>query len=179
MASAQNTFVVAAKENDRTLIAVLLKTKERTDLWKDAIKLFDAAFNQPKVERTFVRAGPQSAVVEEKSFEVPLTTYLAEDIRLSYYPAEEPRVKGLIFWDSLTLPIAKGEKVGEFRLVGENNEALVSAPLYAGNLVKGTWSHRLTSFFTTGSLPSRVFKGLLVLFTLGGLFMLILGKKGR
>lgn len=181
LSSAQNTFVVAAKEKDRTLIAVFLKTKERTDLWKDAIKLFDAAFNQPKIERVVLSKGPTTMSVVEDNFDTPLLTYLAHDVKLAYYPAEEPQVKGLIYWDTFSPPIAKGERVGEFRLVDEKGDSLTTAPLYAANDVAGSLSHRLQHFFTSGSLPAKIFKALAVLFALFGVgFMLLrLTRKGR
>ena len=59
-----HTYVSAAKQEGRTLIAVLLKTKERSDMFADAIKLFDTAFKQPQVERVLL-AGRHSKIQYE------------------------------------------------------------------------------------------------------------------
>lgn len=148
--AAQNTFVVAAEEKGRTLIAVLLKSKERSDLWRDSIKLFEAAFNQPRVERVFLKKGPQKFTLTQESFRNPLETYAKEDLTLSYYPAEEPKTKGFLYWNTLSLPIAKDQQVGEFRLVNEKNEVLKSVPLFAQNAVKGSWISVLLSPWVLG-----------------------------
>jgi D-alanyl-D-alanine carboxypeptidase (penicillin-binding protein 5/6) len=148
--AAQNTFVVAAEEKGRTLIAVLLKSKERSDLWRDSIKLFEAAFNQPRVERVFLKKGPQKFTLTQESFRNPLETYAKEDLAISYYPAEEPKTKGFLYWNALTLPIAKDQQVGEFRVVNEKNEVLRSVPLYAQNAVKGSWISVLLSPWVLG-----------------------------
>lgn len=148
LALARNTIVMAAKDQDRTLIAVLLKVNERNDLWRDATKLFEAAFNQPKVERVFLKAGVQKYSKEDPQFETPLTTYTTEDALLTYYPAEEPRVKGLLFWNqTVTPPIKKGDLVAELRLVDAKGQVLKTLPLYANNDVQGTLEFRFKSFF--------------------------------
>ncbi len=147
IAAAQNTFVVAAENKGRTLIAVFMKTKERSDLWKDSIKLFDAAFNQPLVEKVYLRKGPQKYSLKQDSFNQPLETYTSEDLSLSYYPAEEPKTKGLLVWNSLSLPIKKDQPVGEFRVVNGKNEVLKSVQIFAANDVKGTFSQTVIDFF--------------------------------
>lgn len=172
LALAQNTFVAAAKDQDRTLIAVFLKTKERSDLWRDAIKLFETAFNQPLVERVYLKAGIQNYTLMEDSFNTLLTTYTAQDAKLTYYPAEEPIVKGFVFWDELMPPISKGRKVGELKLIDERGEVLSAIPLLAGNEVSSTFFFTLKLFFTSGSILFVMFKWLLVVMTLGGLIWL-------
>lgn len=146
--AAQNTFVVAAKDKERTLIAVLMKDKERADLWRDSIKLFEAAFNQAMVEKVFLRKGAQKFTVKKDNFREPLETYTKDDLAISYYPAEEPKAKGLIFWDNLKAPIQKDEKVGEFRIVDDKNQMLKSVPLYALKTVKASWFDSLLSPMT-------------------------------
>lgn len=178
LASAQNTLVVAAKDNDRTLIAVFLKTKERSDLWRDAIRLFEAAFNQPKVERVYLKAGPQKYQIHDPAFSAPLSTYTPHDAVLSYYPAEEPLVKGLIFSDSLAPPIAQGSKVGEIRLIDEKEQLLATVPLLAANDVSATFWHSFKHFFLSGSPLLAAFKILLaVLVILGTLAIFLLNNK--
>lgn len=143
--AAQNTFVVAAQDKGRTLIAVLMKDKDRADLWRDSIKLFEAAFNQAQMEKVFLKKGVQKFTLNKDNFREPLETYTKEDLALSYYPAEEPKAKGLIFWDNVSPPIQKDEKVGEFRIVDDKNQVLKSIPLYAAKMVKATWLESLFS----------------------------------
>jgi D-alanyl-D-alanine carboxypeptidase (penicillin-binding protein 5/6) len=164
LANAQNTFVVAAKEGDRTLVAVFMKTKERTDLWKDAIKVFETGFNQPKIERVFVKSGPQKYLFEDSRFEAPIKTYTLEDSALSYYPAEEPNVKGLIFWDQIEPPVFASQKVGELRIVDNKGKVLKATPLLAAEEVKSSWSH----FFSGLKTPFVIF----LIACFGGLVLL-------
>lgn len=147
ISAAQNTFVVAAQNKGRTLIAVFMKTKERSDLWRDSIKLFDAAFNQPLVERVYLKKGQQKYTLNQDSFKSPLETYTKEDLTLSYYPAEEPKAKGLLVWNNVSPPIKKDEPVGEFRIVDAKGEILKSTQLFAANNVKGTFGQGLEEFF--------------------------------
>lgn len=144
---ALNTFVGAATDGERTLIAVLLKVKDREDLWKDSMKLFEAAFNQPKVERIFFQAGKQSFLLNLKGSEQPVSTYLAEKISLTHYPAEEPQLKGHLVWDGVELPVQKGQRVGELRLYNEKKEVVIQAPLLAFESVKSDWKYTAKQLF--------------------------------
>lgn len=144
---ASNTFVAAAKDGNRTLIAVLLKTKERNDIFADAIKMFEAAFNQPKIQRFFLKKGPQKFTLELAGSTESLKTYAKEDFAMEYYPAEEPEIKCFIQWNSLKLPIAKDQLVGELRFETPDHEVLKKIPLYAENSIQETWSHWLKNLF--------------------------------
>lgn len=143
---AQNTFVAAAKDGDRTLIAVLLKVPERKDIFLDSIKMFDAAFNQPKVQRILLKKGPQKFSLSLQGGQKEIKTLVNEELKIAYYPAEEPTVKSLLYWDVLKFPIAKGQKVGE--LVIETSDGLSKKiPLFAQENVKATWLFWFKSFF--------------------------------
>lgn len=179
LSSSLNTFVVAAKDKDRTLIAVLLKAKDRTDLWKDAAKLFDTAFSQQKIETVLMKAGLQTTTLEEEAFEGPLSVFLSEDARLAYYPAEEPKVKGLIYWDAISPPISKGAKVAELRIADERGNAIKTYPLYAANEIRGTWRYTITKFYTQGSFPSLLFKWLATLFVTGSTLFIYLTRSSQ
>lgn len=147
--SAQNTFVAAAKKDDRVLIAVLLKSKEREDIFRDAAKLFEAAFNQPKVERVLVKAGQQKYTLELEGAEAPVTTYVATDHSIVYYPAEEPKLKALLVWEQpLELPIAKGQRVGVLRLQDGHGNVLTTVPLLAQEDVSSSWLHSIQHAFS-------------------------------
>lgn len=145
---AQHNVVAVAKEGDRTLIAALIKCKERNDLFADAKALFEAAFAEKKIQRCVVKAGPQKYTLQLEGASQPLTTYCTNEIQEEFYPSEEIAVKGVLNWRKLSLPIDKGQIVGELAIVtADSNKPLHAVPLYASERVEATWGHWLKSFF--------------------------------
>lgn len=144
---ASHTLVVAASHEGRTLIAVLLKCKDREDIFKDAIKMFDTAFEQSKVQRTYLKAGPQKFVLVLDGASEPVKTYLKDDVSLEYYPAEEPQVKCLLVWTSTTPPIRRDQVVGELRLQTPDGKVLRTVSLLAHEDVSATWGWSLSHLF--------------------------------
>lgn len=149
---AGSTLVAAAAEGDRTLIAVLMNAKERKNIFREAKLLFDAAFNQPRMEKTLAVAGNQKYQVSLPGAAKPIRTYLAADLTLTYYPAEEPEIKAFIQWEPLQLPIEKDQKVGELRIVAENGNILKTGALYALEASRPTLAHRMSYLFNGGIL---------------------------
>lgn len=156
-ARAQHNLIASAKQGDRTLVAVLLHNADRGEMFKDAVRLFEAAFKQPKVERTLLSAGAQPFSLEIPGAKRPVETYLKDPVVSAYYPAEEPEFKALLYWEeSLTLPIKQGQRVGEVRLIAGENTLLATSPLYA--------SHEVTySLFQRSLRPLALIAGLLLL----------------
>ncbi|MCE5319296.1 MAG: D-alanyl-D-alanine carboxypeptidase [Parachlamydia sp.] len=146
-ARAGHTMVAAARKDGRTLIAVLLKEKKRPELFQDAVKMFEAAFQQAKVQRILVRAGVRDQNLSVKGAVKPAVPYLKEDLSISYYPAEEPRVKCLIYWDAVQPPIAKDQRIGEIRVRAEDGRWIASTPLLAKEGVKSSWAFAIKHFF--------------------------------
>ncbi|MBA3957548.1 MAG: D-alanyl-D-alanine carboxypeptidase [Parachlamydiaceae bacterium] len=140
---AGHTFVVAAKDEERTLIAVLLNSKNRGEMFQDAIKMFDTAFNQPKVQRVLLKKGPQTFSQDVTGASSEIKTYLKEDVAIAYYPAEEPKIKCILSWQSLTPPIQKDQQVGIVEVKQANGEVVRSAPLFSQEEVTPTWLWRL------------------------------------
>lgn len=144
IASAAHTFVAAAERNGRTLIAVLLKSKERKDNFSDANRLFESAFQQPIVKKVYLSKGAQHCQLKLEGAAAPLKTFTESDISLEFYPAEEPQVKCLLNWGTaLNVPVSKGQSVGEIKLCRINGEVLWREPLLALEEVKPTLSYRL------------------------------------
>lgn len=139
IAAAQNTLVAAAKDKDRVLIAVLMKSKDRADIFLDAARLFEAAFNQPKLEKIFVRPGPQKYQLEIKGAKDPIETYTENGLAIQYYAAEEPIVKAVLTWDQVELPIQKGQQVGKIGLFSDDGILLQAVPLLALDDAQITW----------------------------------------
>jgi len=144
---ALSTFVGAAKHNERTLICVLLKTKEREDMFKDCIKMFETAFNQPKVQRTLLKTGPQKFTLEVKGAVSPVKTYIQNNVFIDYYPAEEPKLKCFLTWDVVAPPIKKDQRVGELTIKNNEGQALQKVPLFAQEEVPSTWIYWLQHLF--------------------------------
>lgn len=138
---ALNTLVAAAQHEGRTLIAVLLHCKERNDTFKDAITLFDAAFQQQRMERIFVKAGPQKFALQIEGISQPVKTYVEKPISIQYYPAEEPKIKALLVWDQCKAPIKKGQRLGEIQLVNEGGVVLNKAVLLAEDDAQASWGY--------------------------------------
>lgn len=137
---ALNTFVAAARDNGRTLIVVLLKTKERNDIFSDAIKVFETAFNEQKLQRLLIKQGKQDFVLTQENAEKPIQTYALNNVNIEYYPSEEPAIKSFLQWDEVKLPIAKGQKVGEIIIRNETTKSTEKVALYAEEDVQASWT---------------------------------------
>ncbi|MCE2982731.1 MAG: hypothetical protein LW832_04100 [Parachlamydia sp.] len=94
--------------------------------------MFETAFNQPKITRTFLKAGEQPFSKEIDQASKPLKTMLNEPLTLDYYPAEDPHVKCLLYWQLPSLPIDEGQLVGELHLVSNEGAVLKNSPLPKG-----------------------------------------------
>lgn len=162
---AGHTLVAVAKHDNRTLIAVLLKSKDRDDLFRDAIKLFEQAFNQQKLKSTLLKKGPQKAALNLMHGQKPIKTYISEDAYIEYYEGEKPLIKCLLYWDELQLPISKDQHVAEYRLIGHGGKAIKNIPLYAQEDVKASFVFRLKQGFNVkwigAILIALLFSGLL------------------
>ena len=123
--------------------------QDRNGVFEDAVKLFEAAFNQPKVQRVFLKAGAQSLTIELPYGESPLSTYIKEPLTLEYFPAEDPEAKCFLYWKSLVLPVMKVQVVAEIRLVSSKGEVLKQVPLLAAEGVNMQWSHRWFTLFSS------------------------------
>lgn len=145
--SAHNTFVGAARHEGRTLIAVLLNSKERNETFTDSINLFEAAFNQPKVQKILLKSGLQKFALDIPGGDKTVRAYTNESLKIEYYPAEEPKVKCLLFWDNLNPPILKDQRVGELRLETSAGVILQKVPLYAADEVQKTWYYWFKNLF--------------------------------
>lgn len=144
---ARHTLVAAAKRGDRELIAVLMKCNESGQAFNDAIKLFDAAFSQNKVQKTLIKSGPQKFNYTFQGIEKPIKTYTKNSIVLNYYPAEEPKVKCYLQWLPLKLPILKDQQVGEILLSNAEGTIVQKVPLYATEEIEENWLQWIKNFF--------------------------------
>lgn len=145
---AKNTFIGAARHSGRTLIIVLLGYPDRSALFEDAIHLFDAAFNQPKIKRTYLKSGPQKFQMKLSRANQAVETRLDKSLDCEYYPAEDPHAKCFLSWDHPVLPILKNQRVGELRLISAKGELLALSPLLADKDVDYAWPYSWIAYFT-------------------------------
>ena len=152
-AKAKHNLVAASRDDGRTLVAVLLGYKERSAMFEDAAKLFETAYNQPKVQRIYLKAGPQSFSLNLPQTRNPLQTYLSDSLSLDFYPAEDPQAKCLLYWNNLKPPIAKDQVVGELQLASADGAVLKRTSLLAAHDVKLSWPHNWLSAISSLSWP--------------------------
>ncbi len=146
---ANKTFVGAAQNKDRTLIAVLMGYKNSDLVFEDAIQLFEKAFNQPKISKVFLKGGVQTFSLELDQANAPLKTYLEKPLSLEFFPAEDPQPKCLLYWKSLSVPIQKDSQVGEIQLISSKGELLKSVPLLAFETVDFNSFHKFLAWITS------------------------------
>lgn len=173
---AEATFVGAASDGERTLIAVLLNCNAPKQIFRESRLLFEAAFAQAKVHRPLVQEGEQTFVRTLPGAARPIKTVAHESLALDYYPAEEPQIHGEIAWEPVELPVRAGQKVGEIRVLREEGGLVGSLPLFAKEGVGATFFHRIQSHMGNLTLWGGGAKVVVLLSTL--LFLLFLfGKK--
>lgn len=172
---ALNNLVVAADDGERTLIAVLMKTKERDQLFTDAIKLLEAAFGEKKVERLLLKKGVQKFSLDLEWAAQPLQAYLEDDVSVEYFQAEAPKFQCVAEWLKLLPPIKKGQVVGQICLQDSQNQLKKNIPILAYEDVSESWSY----WFGKRFLSTTAAKFLTFLFGalfLGGIAFLFRGR---
>ncbi len=145
-AAAQHTLVAAAQHEGRTIIVVLLKNKDRNTMFKDAIKVFDAVFSQPKLERLVISEGILPYTKDIDGASKALQAMLEEPLIVQYYPAEEPELTAKLLWNDLSLPIVKGQVVGEIALETPQGTVYKSVSIFASNTVKVSFFSKFIAF---------------------------------
>lgn len=139
-AKAGYNLVAAAEHEGRTLIAVLMGYTTSKQRFIDATKLFEAAFKEKKTERRLLTKEHEHFQIQISGAKRPLIAHLQEDLTISYFPSEEPKVSARLKWHAHKLPIKQGEKVGELFLVDGDSKIFYRAPLFASyDVDKSLW----------------------------------------
>ena len=144
--SAQNTLVAAASNGERTLIVALLGSEKREGRYMDARALFESAFAEKRVKRTFFEPGSlfHRPLQGRKG---SLQAHLSETIALSFYPSEEPKWRIFVRWLPLPLPILKGQKVGEVQILTQDDLLLAQGDLLSDQELVPTLFERIRQLF--------------------------------
>lgn len=130
-AVAKNNLIAAAKDGERTLVAVLLGCPESKQRFRDAITLFEAAFAEKKETRKLFSAEHERFRTQIPYAKFPLEAAMKRDVTLSYYPSEEPECKAYVNWKIPSLPIKEGALVGKVEILAEDGALLCQEDLFA------------------------------------------------
>ncbi|MCP5469663.1 MAG: D-alanyl-D-alanine carboxypeptidase [Chlamydiales bacterium] len=141
--AAGKNLVAMAEDQGRVLIGVFLGYKGAGDLYLDAKRVFEHAFNEPLMRRTLLRSGRQEITKKVAGTRKVLQTYLPEDLNYDFHPSEEEEVKLLVHWKLPKLPILQGEAVAKVEVVDRHHNVLESASLYAFDALNPTFLRKV------------------------------------
>jgi D-alanyl-D-alanine carboxypeptidase (penicillin-binding protein 5/6) len=167
--NAGHNLVAAAEHEGRCLIAVLMGYEDPNQRYKDAMALFEKAFKEKKLVRTlFAKQFDRFSVSIPKADKI-LNARLAEDIKLEYFPSEEPKLQSSITWVPFELPIVKGACVGEVKIVDEKNTLIISAPFFSEENVEKKLFFKFIDvfkhhYFLAGLIEAALVLGLIFYF---------------
>ncbi|MCI5052474.1 MAG: D-alanyl-D-alanine carboxypeptidase [Simkaniaceae bacterium] len=167
--AAGNCLVAIANNGDRELIAVIFKAPEGRQNYRDAITLFDAGFSEKLQSRPLYKQKETNFVREVGHSNQRLKATIKEDVFLSYYPSEEPKIETQLVFNELVAPIKKGERVGEILVKNEWGKLIINVPIFSKVNVKETLFFKLLRFFTILKL---IWLLLLVLGVIGGALLI-------
>lgn len=173
--SGGHVLVAAAEDKGRLVIAVILNCQEVGDRYKDAIALFDTAFNEKQVIRKLLDKEHDHFSLSVKGAKELIKASLHDDLSLTYFPSEEKEYKAVLQWHTFKLPVQKDALVGEIRVVSKDGLLLKSQPIFAMKEVKATLLFQLSQF-----LKNKKNTGILALMALttGAAFFLCF-RKGK
>ncbi len=123
-----------ASNGTRDLIAVLFKSADSKTRYRDAIRLFEAAFNEKKKTRILVNHEDQTFIYSNELLRRDLIAELDDDVIVEFYPSEEADYALDIDWCINEYPIKQGRFVGN--LIVSNDSEITKYPLYATSTVR-------------------------------------------
>jgi D-alanyl-D-alanine carboxypeptidase (penicillin-binding protein 5/6) len=142
----RSNLAAAAEHQGRTLVAIVLGCEKHAERFADAKRLFEAAFSEVPVSRVVVPLGTQyqtSVLGADRA----LQGSVSQNLVVTYYPSEEPEIKAYLAWDAVTLPVQKGQRVGELRAVDGRGVVVRVAPVTAAQDVSPTLWFRFSSWW--------------------------------
>lgn len=135
---AGRNLIAAARKDGRTLIAVLFGCASNSERYQGVKNLFEEAFAEKKMRCQLSQRGLQPFRCKVKGGRGELETLLPDGLFYEYYPSEKQEVRPYLKWKELTLPIEKGDVVGEVGVVSHNGHLLQRLPLFAAKDLKPT-----------------------------------------
>ncbi len=137
---ARHNLVSTAEKNGRRLIAVVLHTDKRADMFHDSKKLFEMAFKEQKVTKELLAKGAQTFQCEIIGGKSPLSTYTQDSLTHSFYPSVAPEFRCQLVWNELKAPVNKGQAVGSLHLLADGI-VIKQVTLYAAQAVEPSWTY--------------------------------------
>jgi serine-type D-Ala-D-Ala carboxypeptidase (penicillin-binding protein 5/6) len=161
-------LVAAAKNEDRNLIAVLLGSKVSENRYKDAISLFEAAFNEKKLIQKIYAKGADIFKKDFSYAKESVKAFLKKDLEVSFYPSEPIDICTNIRWFDKSFPILPDSCVGVLEVLDKNTSAVLQrSELYAQNYVDAKTSYKIIqSISYAGVVLFQHKEGLFVALTL-------------
>lgn len=142
---AGSCLLAAANNGQRHLIAVVLGAKSADARIASIKKLFEAAFNEPRIEHSWLPAEFIAGELHIKGAQRLLKAKLHTPLSIVDYASEIPEVKLQVRWlKPLKLPIAIDQVVGVVEAVDHHGAVIASASLLAAEAVAATWGYRLS-----------------------------------
>lgn len=124
-------LVAAAKDENRTLISIVLNCKDSAEAYRDTIRIFDAAFSEKKLTRHLLNAQESVFTMVLEGLKEPIKAALKEDLVIEYFPSEEEALSPEILWKDLTLPIKQGDVVGEVTVKNSQNIIIKKGEIFS------------------------------------------------
>jgi D-alanyl-D-alanine carboxypeptidase (penicillin-binding protein 5/6) len=168
--AAGKNLVAAAEKEGRRVIAVVLNCEEMSQHYRSCISLFEAAFNEAKVERKLFSQQHDFFSFPMKGAKDSIEAMLQKDVILEYYPSEEQALQAKLHWDPVSLPIAAGQRVGEIRIIDEKGKIVLRESLLSKRDVSPTLSYQVSEGFSTAANAAGRHK-LWIGLALGGAFV--------
>jgi D-alanyl-D-alanine carboxypeptidase (penicillin-binding protein 5/6) len=147
---AGHTLVASAEKGDRSLIAVVCHKESSEMRFRNTIQLFEAAFKEPKKTRTLFSGIHDSFSKKVEGAKEILKAALAEDVKVSFYPSEEPKYYSQIRWKSHDLPIEAGSFVGEVLVFDDRDVLQETSSLFAVKKLEPTFSYQVQKITKQG-----------------------------
>ena len=147
---AGHTLVASAEKGDRSLIAVVCHKESSEMRFRNTIQLFEAAFKETKKTRTLFSGIHDSFSKKVEGAKEILKASLAEDVKVSFYPSEEPRYYSQIRWKAHELPIEAGSFVGEVLVFDDRDILQETSSLFAVKTIEPTLSYKVQKITKQG-----------------------------
>ncbi len=162
-------LAAAATQGERALIAVVLGCKDSKERYRDTIRLFEKAFSELEETRLLFGKDENLFIREVDQARGVLSAALIDDVKIHYFPSEEPEVRIEMHWEAIDLPIQAGTWVGEMHVYDQNQILLEKAPLYAKENVEKKRYLKFLEYLNLGSYWKKQLIGIVAFFILGGL----------
>ncbi len=144
------TIIAAAEDSERKLIAVLLGCEKLDQRYRDAIALFEMAFNEKKASKDAFLQRFRLFFYSDLWWENLLQAGLLTDLIVEYYPSDGQVMHSKVFWEDKPLPIRKNEKVGEVHIFSDLGQIVARTSLFALSDVDPTFKHLLRLKYQAG-----------------------------